>query len=83
MRGAQQLDQPALARGEVVLDPEAARAAALQWLAARGATGTVVVDGDVVTVTVRRAVQLQILSLASVTVEETASAQAQRGRGVP
>jgi len=81
--GAQQLDQPALAQGRVVIDPEAARAAALEWLATRDTTGTVTVDGDVVTVTVHRDVRLQLLRPASVTVEETASAQAQRGRPAP
>lgn len=80
---AQELDQPALAQGEVVLDSDAARRAALDWLAARGASGVVVVDGDTVTVTVRREVPLQLLRIGAVTVRETASAQAQRGRPTP
>ncbi|MGH9211732.1 MAG: pilus assembly protein TadG-related protein [Acidimicrobiales bacterium] len=81
--GAQELDQQALTEGRVILDPEAARTTALAWLAARDVTGVVVVDEDVVTVTVRSSVHLQILQVATVTVEETASAQAQRGRPAP
>jgi hypothetical protein len=77
--GAQELDQQALADGAVSVDPDAARAAAVDWLAVRGVEGVVEVDGDTVTVTVRRVVRLQLLRPASVTVEETASAQAQRG----
>jgi Flp pilus assembly protein TadG len=76
---AQQFDQPPLSRGSVVLDPGPARDAAIAWLAARGASGTVVVEGDTATVTVRRDVRLQVLRPASVVVTETASAQAQRG----
>lgn len=81
--GAQELDQPSLAQGVVRLDPDAARTAVLDWLAARDVQGVVVVDGDVVTVTVHRDVRLQVLRPASVTIEETASAQAQRGRPTP
>lgn len=76
---AQHLDQQALADGEIRLDPETARDAGLTWLAVRDTTGTVVVDGDTVTVTVHREVELQILQPARITVDETASAQAQRG----
>jgi hypothetical protein len=81
--GAQALDQQALAQGVVSLDTTAAQAAALDWLAARDTSGVVVIEGDTVTVTVQREVRLQILPLASVTVEETASAEAQRGRPAP
>jgi hypothetical protein len=77
---AQQLDQPALAQGLVIIDAEAARTAALDWLAARDATGSVVVTSDTVTVTIHREVRLQMLRPWTVTVDETASAQAQRGR---
>lgn len=76
---AQQLDQEALARGDVIVDPDAGRGAALAWLADRDATGVVSVDGDTVTVAVRRHVDLQILQPVSVEVEETATAQARRG----
>ena len=76
---AQHLDQEALARGDVIVDPDAGRGAALAWLADRDATGVVTVEGDTVTVAVRRQVDLQILQPVSVDVEETASAQARRG----
>ena len=75
----QQLDQDALARGDVIVDPDAGRSAARAWLADRGVTGVVTVDGDTVTVAVRRHVDLQILQPVSVEVEETATAQARRG----
>jgi len=75
----QQLDQAALARGDVAVDPDAGRSAALAWLADRDASGVVTVEGDTVTVAVRRQVDLQILQPVSVEVEETASAQARRG----
>jgi len=75
----QQLDQDALALGDVIVDPDAGRSAALAWLADRDATGVVAVDGDTVTVAVRRQVDLQILQPVSVEVEETATAQARRG----
>ena len=78
--GAQELDQQAFAAGRISIDPQAARTAALEWLALRGVEGVVEVEGDTVTVTVHRAVRLQLLQPASVTVDETASAQAQRGR---
>jgi hypothetical protein len=81
--GAQELDQEALAAGVVRIDPDAARATALGWLARRGADGFVEVQGDTVTVTVRLMVRLQLLRPARVTIEETASAKAQRGRPAP
>lgn len=80
---AQELDQHDLVQGAISLDPSAAQRAAQQWLDVRGASGVVVVDGDTVTVTVRRDVSLQLLRPASVTVTETASAQAQRGGAQP
>jgi Flp pilus assembly protein TadG len=81
--GAQQLSQPALAQGDVVLDPDAARRAALTWLEARDSSGAVTVDGDRVTVTVQHDVELQILQPASVTVSETSTAEARRGDTQP
>lgn len=62
--GAQQLDPAAAVEGTAALDPVAAEHAALDYLAARGATGTVTVTGDAITVTVTSSAQLQILSLA-------------------
>ena len=41
--GAQQLDADAAVEGDAVLDPVAAEQAALDYLAARGVTGTVTV----------------------------------------
>lgn len=62
--GAQQLDPAAAVEGNAVLDPDAAQQAALDYLADRGATGTVTVTGDSITVTVTSSVDLQLLSLA-------------------
>lgn len=77
--GAQELDQQSLAEGRINVDSDAARRTVLAWLALRDTSGSVVVDGDTVTVTIRDEVPLQILRPASVTVTETASAQAQQG----
>jgi hypothetical protein len=77
--GAQELDQQALAEGRVEIDLGAAREAATSWLVARGADGSVSVDSDQVTVVVHRKVDLQMLSIASVDIEETATAEARRG----
>jgi hypothetical protein len=77
--GAQQLAAPALVDGHVEIDPDTARAAVVQFLAARDATGRVTVDGDRLTVVVTRRVQLQILRPATVTVVESATVQAHRG----
>jgi hypothetical protein len=77
--GAQELDEQALAEGRVVVDHDAAREAALAWLAERDAGGSVAVDGTEVTVSVRRQVDFQVLKVASVEVEETATVEARRG----
>lgn len=80
---AQQLDQTALhSGGGAVIDPAAATSAAQQYLRATGDSGTVVVRGDVVSVTVTDTVSMELLSLAglhTVTVTETGSAHASRG----
>jgi len=75
--GAQQIDithhrQP----GEPRLDPAEAEAAALDYLAQVGATGTASVDGADITVTVTRTQPLHILpgQDRTITVTETASA---------
>lgn len=62
--GAQQLDPAAAVEGTAVLDPVAAEQAALDYLAARGAAGTVTVDGGSISVTVTSSAQLQLLGLA-------------------
>jgi Flp pilus assembly protein TadG len=65
--GAQALDLTAYrATGEVRLDPVAARELALRYLASIGATGTVAVAGDTVTVEVTATYRTQLLSLAGV-----------------
>lgn len=74
--GAQQLDQAALAEGEVLLDEAGAVAAAQRWLAARDVDGDVTVTADTVTVTVHRDARLQIIRPARVSVSETAAARA-------
>lgn len=75
----QELDEVALNRGDVVVDVDAATGSALAWLAERDAGGSVVVEGDTVTVTVVQQVDMKFLPLASVEVSETATAQARRG----
>lgn len=77
--GAQQLDSDAAVEGMTVLDPVAAEQAALAYLAAQGVTGSVIVTGDTVTVSVTTTAELQLLSLVggdSATFDATADAQA-------
>jgi Flp pilus assembly protein TadG len=78
--GAQALDQTALAKGEVRIDPAVARQRVISYLRAAGAVGTVDITGDAITVRVHRVVRLQILRPSSVSVDETATAIAHRGR---
>jgi len=80
--GAQALEPDAAAQGQVVLDPVRARAAAMDYLDQRGATGSVSVDGNNVTVTVTLTAQLQILRVSdggSVDVDATATVSAIKG----
>lgn len=62
--GAQQLDGDAAVEGRPVLDPNAARQAALDYLAAHDATGTVTVTAESITVTVTSHADLQLLRVA-------------------
>lgn len=73
--GAQELDPSAAVDGSAVLDPVAAEQAALNYLAARGASGTVSVAGATITVTVTTTADLQMLGSAA-TVSATASVDA-------
>ncbi|MGE0139751.1 MAG: pilus assembly protein TadG-related protein [Ilumatobacteraceae bacterium] len=68
--GAQELDSSAAVQGLTMLDPAAAERAALEYLAAHGATGTVAITDETITVTVTSATSLQLLRLAGA---ETAS----------
>ncbi len=80
--GAQELESDAAAQGSVVLDPEGARAASLDYLAQRGAAGEVTVAGDEVSVTVTLMAELQMLRVASggrVEVSATATVAAIKG----
>lgn len=61
--GAQALDPDEAVEGRSVLDPAAAQQAAQAYLAAHGATGTVSVTADSVTVTVATTAQLRGLAL--------------------
>ncbi len=82
--GAQELSVPDVAGGDLVLDPAAATRAATVYLEARGATGTVRVDGTRVTVTVHDTARLQLLSVAgarTVNVDATATADALESGG--
>lgn len=75
--GAQQIDITHLRQtSEPRLDPAEAEAAAVDYLAQVGATGTATVDGADITVTVTRTQQLHILpgQDRTITVTETASA---------
>ncbi len=74
--GAQELDEGALARGEVRLDHTRARAAAVRFLERNGATGEAIIDGSRITVTARRVVALQVLRPARVPIVQHASAEA-------
>lgn len=81
--GAQALDVAAYrSGGHAVLDPAAAVAAANAYLAETGDSGTVQVEGAVVTVSVTRSQRTRILSIAGIdtmTARETASATAEQG----
>ena len=82
--GAQQIDEAAvLDDGELRLDEQAARQAARDYLAARGLTGTVVVDGLEVTVTAHATVGLRLLPWGPVDVEAAATARATQERATP
>jgi len=80
--GAQELEEDAAARGEVVLDTTRARQATLDYLAARDATGVVTIAANEVTVTVTLTAQLQMLRVAdggAVDVSATATVSAIKG----
>ncbi len=78
--GAQQIDLTYLRQNnEPRLDPADAEAAALDYLAQVGATGTAVVDGAEITVTVTRVQPLRILPGADRTITITETASAVRG----
>lgn len=75
--GAQEIDLEALrATGDVVLNPSAAEAAALAFLADAGAVGTASVEGNAVTVTVTVVQPMHILPLPDRTVTATEEASA-------
>jgi len=71
--GAQQLDPDAAVEGLTVLDPIAAERAVQDYLDSAGVTGTAVVSGDTVSVTVTSEAELQMLRLVG---GDTASFQA-------
>lgn len=75
--GAQQIDTTHLrSTGETILDPGEAEAAALAFLDRSGASGTVVVNGPSITVTVTAIQPMQILPVSdrTIVVTETATA---------
>jgi hypothetical protein len=76
--GAQQLDEDALAQGDVVIDIDQAEAAAQGYLAAQGADGTVQVAGADVVVAVNETVAVPELGQ-SVTISATATVSAIKG----
>jgi hypothetical protein len=76
--GAQQLDEDALAQGDVVIDFDNAEAAAQGYLAAQGADGTVSIAGADVIVTVNETVAIPQLGQ-SVTISATATVSAIKG----
>jgi Flp pilus assembly protein TadG len=80
--GADQIDADSLRAGPVRLDPAAARAAARDYLALAGHTGTVTADGATVTVAVtviRPTAVLGIVGVDSLTVTGHASARSIAG----
>ena len=78
--GAQQIDLTYLRQNnEPRLDPTEAEAAALDYLAQVGATGTAIVNGADITVTVTRVQSLRILPGADRTITVTETASAVRG----
>ena len=82
--GAQQLDPDAATQGRPVLDPDRARQAALDYLAARKATGTVAVTAETITVTVTTTAHLQMLQVVganTVTFNATATVRAVKTGG--
>jgi hypothetical protein len=76
--GAQQLDEDALAQGDVVIDFDKAAAAAQGYLATQGADGSVQVAGADVVVTVNETVAIPQLGQ-SVTISATATVSAIKG----
>jgi Flp pilus assembly protein TadG len=76
--GAQQLDEDALAQGDVVIDFDKAEAAAQGYLAAQGADGTVSIAGADVVVTVNETVAIPQLGQ-SVTISATATVSPIKG----
>jgi hypothetical protein len=77
--GAQQLDPDAAVEGLTVLDPIAAERAVQDYLDGAGVTGTAVVSGYTVTVTVTSEAALQMLRLVggdTVSFQATASVEA-------
>ena len=78
--GAQELDDDAAVEGLTILDPPAARRAAMAHLERLGYQGSVSVSGETVTVTARGTARLQLLSLVgggdTASFEATASATA-------
>jgi Flp pilus assembly protein TadG len=77
--GAQELDEDAAVEGRAVLDPAAARSAALAHLERLGYSGSVTVAGNTVAVTARGTATLQLLRLVggdAATFEATARASA-------
>jgi hypothetical protein len=83
--GAQAIDLPTYrATGQITLNPAQATVDADNYLAAAGHTGTVVVDGEQVTVTVTITQPTQILDIAGInnfTVTGTGTATAEQGNG--
>jgi hypothetical protein len=83
--GAQAINVPTYrATGQIILDPAQATADAEDYLAAVGHTGTVIVNGDHVTVTVSITQPMQILSIGGIdrlTVTGTGTATAEQNGG--
>ena len=80
--GTQELDPTSAASGQIHLDPDLARQAAHDYLAARGLVDTVTATDDRVTVTVSRHVDLQILP-GGTSLHATATARATQERPTP
>ena len=76
--GAQAIDIATVRAGDTTLSPNEAATAARAWLATEGHTGTVVVTGDTVTVTVSDTVRLTLLPLAGISARTVSAVERAR-----
>jgi Flp pilus assembly protein TadG len=86
LAGAQAIDGPTVRQGQIEVSPGLVQAAATQYLAEAGHTGTVQVTATEITVTVTQTVDMQLLSVIGVgskTVTGVATSRLIRGVDSP